>query len=110
MDTFTFKPLVNPQGEVSFRSLEAQFGDGYRQIAGDGINTKMQTWPLQFRGQKSYITQIRDFLDSHAHTPFEWVMQPFNETLVVIAKKYSVRVITYDLLDLSVTFEEYAKP
>ena len=32
--------------EVSFRSLEAQFGDGYRQRGADGINPERQTWRI----------------------------------------------------------------
>lgn len=110
MDTFTWKPLVNPVGQIRHRSLSAKFGDGYEQVAGDGIHTKTQTWPLQFRGRASYITPIRTFLDDHAHTAFQWTIDPTGEILVVRAPEYDLRFITHDLHELSVTFTEFHKP
>ncbi|MCP5854454.1 phage tail protein, partial [Klebsiella pneumoniae] len=45
-DTFTWCPYIEPTGSGTFRVRSAQFGNGYRQVAGDGINNEVQSWPL----------------------------------------------------------------
>jgi len=73
MQTFTWSPTSEPTGEEQFRVMTAQFGDGYKQTAGDGINNTAQSWPVQFVGSAAYITQIRDFLRAHGGVkPFFW--------------------------------------
>ena len=48
----TFTPPSNPDigssGQHKFRILEANFGDGYTQAAGDGINTQEGTFTLSW--------------------------------------------------------------
>ena len=39
-DTFTWRTRKTAQGTETARTLQAQFGDGYKQIAGIGINDK----------------------------------------------------------------------
>ncbi|WP_272518480.1 phage tail protein, partial [Providencia sp. PROV208] len=34
----------SPVGEFKHRIKEVEFGDGYKQVAGDGINTESQSW------------------------------------------------------------------
>ncbi|MCP6536485.1 phage tail protein, partial [Klebsiella pneumoniae] len=50
IEIFTWSPRVNPQQTVNFRVRKAQFGDGYAQVSGDGINTRSQDWELSFVG------------------------------------------------------------
>ncbi|CBA30122.1 phage tail protein [Cronobacter turicensis] len=64
-ETFTWCPRINAGGEVTHRVRRAQFGDGYAQASGDGINAHGQKWDLEFVGDESYITAIMDFLDRH---------------------------------------------
>jgi phage-related protein len=52
MPAQTFTPVVNPTPPISAkitpRVLRAQFGDGYSQRAGDGLNTKKRTYELSW--------------------------------------------------------------
>lgn len=38
LETFNWSPRVNPSQDVTMRTREAQFGDGYTQTSGDGLN------------------------------------------------------------------------
>ncbi|WP_243689793.1 phage tail protein, partial [Cronobacter sakazakii] len=49
-ETFTWCPRINAGGEVTHRVRRAQFGDGYAQASGDGINARGQKWDLEFVG------------------------------------------------------------
>lgn len=64
-DTFTWIPLVQPQGAVKLRTRAAQFGDGYRQVVGDGINVKTQSWPFSWIGTDAQMLALTNFLDAH---------------------------------------------
>ncbi len=74
VDTFNpaIPPQEEPQGEVMLRVRKTQFGDGYSQVGGDGLNPKVQNWPLVFRGTTAEITPIRDFMDAHIGISFYW--------------------------------------
>ncbi|NOK93697.1 phage tail protein, partial [Escherichia coli] len=63
IEIFTWSPRVNPQQTVNFRVRKAQFGDGYTQVSGDGINTRSQDWELSFVGTEDYIRPIKQFFD-----------------------------------------------
>ncbi|AVX37917.1 phage tail protein [Yersinia massiliensis] len=85
---FTFCPRVEATAKTEFRTREIQFGDGYIQRAGDGINTKSTEWTLQFIGDWDYIKPILDFLDEHqGHTAFEWT-NPMGELGLYVCKAY----------------------
>jgi phage-related protein len=72
VDTFTppFPPQEAPSGEIVLRIKQTQFGDGYRQIVGDGLNTKIQRWPLTWKGTVTEIREITDFMDAHIGVSF----------------------------------------
>nr|WP_113865017.1 phage tail protein [Brenneria salicis]NMN90982.1 phage-related protein [Brenneria salicis ATCC 15712 = DSM 30166]RBP66474.1 phage-related protein [Brenneria salicis ATCC 15712 = DSM 30166]RLM32067.1 phage tail protein [Brenneria salicis ATCC 15712 = DSM 30166] len=79
METFTFCPRVNPEGEFTQRTRAVQFGDGYTQRSGDGINSESQSWPLTFVGDNTFIQEIMAFLRRHnGYTAFQWV-SPLSE-------------------------------
>lgn len=80
LEVFQWSPRRNPQAEVKFRVLRAQFGDGYEQVVGDGINNRTESWPLSFFGSESEIRPIKDFLDRHgASRAFLWTA-PLEQT------------------------------
>lgn len=74
VDTFT--PAVpvqeGPTGDTILRVKQTQFGDGYRQIIGDGMNTKIQRWPISFKGTVSELASIKIFFNSHIGISFYW--------------------------------------
>ena len=44
IETFQWSPRTNAAADATFRIRKAQFGDGYVQVAGDGINFRAQNW------------------------------------------------------------------
>lgn len=66
MENFLYPARVDKTGQITDRNLVTQFGDGYAQRTGDGINTKQEKWPLSFVGREKKIKPIKDFLDRHA--------------------------------------------
>ena len=69
-ETFTWCPQIDPVGEVQHRTLRAQFGDGYAQVAADGINARSESWPLSFTGRLTTIAPLREFPQkSHPRIP-----------------------------------------
>lgn len=71
-DTFNFPYTTEPTGTVTLRTRSAQFGDGYKQTVADGLNTKVQSWPVSFDGDSSFIDPIVAFLDGHVGQSFYW--------------------------------------
>jgi phage-related protein len=73
IQTFGFRARVNAAGDTRFRIRKAQFGDGYAQVAGDGINPVIRTWDLTFTGPREFIDDIIKFLESHQGVKsFQW--------------------------------------
>lgn len=68
MDTFSppIPPQEGPSGEVKFNVTEIGFGDGYVSSFGEGMNNRIQSWPMVWRGTDAEILPIRDFFDDHS--------------------------------------------
>ncbi|KMJ44720.1 minor tail family protein [Xenorhabdus khoisanae] len=72
-EEFTYVPRVNPVADITQRVRAVQFGDGYTQRSGSGINSEHQSWTVSFAGNKQYIDEIRQFLARHAgYRAFKW--------------------------------------
>lgn len=111
MEVFSWQPRVDAMGQVSHRTLFAQFGDGYTQSVGDGININKQSWPLEFVGRGDYIRPIRAFLDRHGgYKAFEWTPPLGGVTTCRAPKGYSLKGHGADVWTLGVTFEEAPVP
>lgn len=107
METFDFCPRINPTGQTTFRTRVAQFGDGYAQRVGDGINTRKESWPLEFIGNEEYIAPIKSFLDSHAgHMPFMWTPPLGEQGEYVAPDGYALTAMGGDAYTLTVTLVE----
>lgn len=58
---------------IKFRTVVAQFGDGYKQISADGINTKDESYAVTVNAQTAEAQVIMDFFDQHNGTrSFLW--------------------------------------
>lgn len=84
--TDTFSPPVTPSigggTDVTARTNEAPFGDGYVQAQPDGLNPIEQTWSLSWNNTltKAQLKQIFDFFAAKAGaTPFFYTL-PFETT------------------------------
>lgn len=84
-DTFTWATQVSPTATDAINLYTAQFGDGYEQVAVNGINTVAEEWELTWTGKKKDVAAIRAFLHSHAHQSFWW-SNPWGEK-----KRYRVK-------------------
>ncbi len=80
--TFRFPARYGSEGEFEPLIREVQFGDGYRQITGDGINGEKESWPLTFSGPWTFIDPIVKFLREHAgYRSFKWRNPMYQEGL-----------------------------
>lgn len=109
-ETFRWKPVGQPAGTVTFRRHVAQFGDGYRQVVGDGINKKVQAWPVQFAGTREQMQEIVDFLDRHAGTrSFFWTPPMGVEGYYEVAE-YSPSPMGGTAYTVSAKFQQVFRP
>jgi len=105
--TFTWTPYIEPTGTGTFRVRSAQFGNGYRQVAGDGINNEVQSWPLTFRGKEAYVLEILTFLRSHkGFAPFTWT-PPLGAAALFTCASYAATPHGAGLYTLTATFDQY---
>lgn len=109
--TFTWVPRRQAAGETTFRVRAAQFGDGYRQVAADGINNRVQSWQLTFNGRRQRIADIAAFLDARAgHERFYWTPPLASTPRLFTAGAYSLQAEGGELFTLTVTFAEAFQP
>lgn len=108
---FTWQADGQATGEVTLRVLASQFGDGYQQVAKDGINNKVQNWPLVFTGTADRIREIAAFLDARGGAEaFTWTPPLATVPGLYRAAKYSPQHLGGDTYRLSVTFMETFAP
>lgn len=104
LETFTWSPLNGPTADIQYRNRSAQYGDGYEQIVGDGINSESQSWPLTFTGMKAEILPILAFIRAHGgRRSFKWV-NPLGELGLYRATEIKPKVIDFARMSVSVTF------
>jgi phage-related protein len=106
MDTFTFRPDKAAPAEFTQRTRSAQYGNGYMQEAGDGLNTESQSWFLTFTGDKARIISIRDFLRSQkGYKAFIW-STPLDGPLYFKCRAYNPAPMGGAAWSLTATFEQ----
>lgn len=106
-DDFTWCPFVEPTGTGTFRVRSAQFGGGYKQVAGDGLNVESQSWPLTFKGDEAYIKEILDFLRARSgHVSFTWT-PPLGDQARWTCSTYTASPMGAGMHTLTATFDQY---
>lgn len=109
LETFTWSPRLGASGTEDERVRSAQFGDGFAQVVGDGINAVTHRWPLTFTGSEDYVREIRDFLRRHGKTKaFLWT-PPLGE-LGLYMRSEMVLTGNGRVYSLAVTFETAYHP
>lgn len=118
-ERFNFKIKAQPTGRVEFRTLEAQFGDGYSQSVGDGINTRVQSWNIAAIGNlapgacpadKGDYLAIKAFLDARqGWQSFLWTPPGESEGLYRCTS-YSPTKTGPNIWSLSATFTQVFNP
>lgn len=109
-ETFKWKATGTPAGQVTLRVLKSQYGDGYSAELADGINNKVQNWPLLFMGSEVEMQEIVDFLDDHAGAiGFFWTPPLGKQGLYKVAS-YAPSHLGGDVYSVSATFEQKFAP
>ncbi|MDX7993205.1 phage tail protein [Xenorhabdus littoralis] len=97
----------SPSGEFKHRIKEVVFGDGYKQVSGDGINPETQSWPYSYTGMKDEVMPIFQFIRRHTLKSFIWT-PPFGEKGLYRVKADSITMIPMagGIMKISATFEQ----
>jgi phage-related protein len=115
VDVFAFKIRAEPSGQVTYRKLTAQFGDGYSQAAADGINNRLQVWNIEARGPwlvpgcltGQPVKSVADFLDAtEGYTSFDWMPPDSTEAIRVGCDGYSLQKMGNGITTLSAVFKQ----
>ncbi|WP_312041209.1 phage tail protein [Pantoea eucalypti] len=111
IDTFGWCVRTGATEEVTVATLQAQFGDGYKQVAGAGINDQRESWPVTCSGSKAEMATVRAFLKGHVTVSCWWV-NPWGEKKLYRVKSDSIRsaFINGDFVEISFTFEQAFAP
>lgn len=109
-EVFEWAPLVEATGEEKFRTRSLQFGEGYRQVAQDGINNASQKWPLTFGGDEQEIEPIVLFLRRHAGArSFLW-KPPLSVQSYWTCSGFNLTPHVDGVYTLTATFEQSFQP
>lgn len=108
--TFTWPVQARLTGTTTLRTLSAQFGDGYEQVAADGINNKIQSWPVTIKGYKADVTPARDFLDARqGYQSFFWT-PPLGAQGYYRCKEYDLVHLGGSAWQLTAIFKQAFQP
>lgn len=110
MAVFTFPVEANNTGSKEYITRTVQYGDGYTQSSGEGINSSRKTWSISFSGRKSKVDEVRAFLDEReGYKSFAWT-DPNGEIGLYKAEKYDVLPYARDIFKLTTTFTQVFSP
>lgn len=111
IDTFTWCVRIGASEELNVATLQAQFGDGYKQVASAGINTSLESWALTCSGTLTEMAEVRAFLKSHVISSFWWT-NPWGEKKLyrVISDSISPSFVNGNFVDIAFTFEQAFAP
>ena len=103
---FTWIPDKGASVENEPKRRVAQFGDGYQQRVGSGINASPRSWRLEFTRPRAKASAIDAFLNDHAGvTSFIW-MPPVGGVGKWICASWSATVPARGTQKITATFEE----
>ncbi|AOM40027.1 phage tail protein [Xenorhabdus hominickii] len=115
LEEFTYIPRVNAAGDVTQKVRTVQFGDGYTQRSGSGLNSEHQNWTVSFVGNKQYIGEIRQFLVRHAgYRAFKW-QNPLSDMGLYVCQGHKLTAMGMNgrqepMYQLSAVFETTYQP
>lgn len=105
-ETFTWTPPASGNETTTYRVRSTPSGDGDRPVAADGIDNKIEFWPVSFTGTKEEIRPIKDFLDRHAgYQAFYWT-PPVGEKGIFRSFDIILTPLGGEIYTLSTVFEQ----
>lgn len=110
-EVFTWLPLIGSAGRSVFRIRKAQFGEGYAQRASDGLNPEDSSWPVRFRGTRTAMTPIIDFLRAHAGVrAFQWTPPAHGLAGLYVCEEFTQTELANDRIEITATFIQAPGP
>ncbi|WP_419689148.1 phage tail protein [Burkholderia theae] len=110
-DTFIWSPTVEGfGGDTTLRVRKAEFGDGYTQRAGDGLNNRLTPYNLRFVGKADKISAILAFLDAHAGAVSFFWTPPLRPQARFVCEKYTEPVKNGNVYTITAQFEPTFAP
>ncbi|MEC5321582.1 phage tail protein [Brenneria populi subsp. brevivirga] len=113
IETFTWPTQIGNRPEVEYKETvrKVQFGDGYSQTSGAGINSELISFPYSYRGKIETVIAIRNFLRRHRKKAFIWT-PPYGEKGLYLAAADSIRLTPVGKTQgiVSATFEQTVAP
>lgn len=103
-------PQEDPSATVRNRVRRTQFGDGYAQVVTDGLNVRVQRWPLSYKGTDAEINVIRAFVDSHVGISFLWTPPLGVQGRYLFTEEYGLVPSSAGWATLNVTLEQVYFP
>lgn len=103
----TIAPSYNSPKSKEFKVLTANFGDGYKQRVGDGINNVSETWELSWGLLTlAQADNITDFFDARDGTDsFDWTT-PDGDTKKFFTSSYGRTPVANNIFSVSARLEE----
>jgi len=109
MTTFTWTATYATTVETTPRVLKNEFGAGYTQRAGDGINTMLKKWAVEVIGDVSTIDAVEDFLEARGGwDDFDWTPPRAAASSKYICPTWSREFYGDDVDKMIMSFEEVA--
>lgn len=110
-DTFSWATRIQASEQLTVSAVQAQFGDGYKQMAGKGINDAAESWSLSCNGEVTVMASVRAFLKNHVVASFWWT-NPWGEKKLYRVKADSInpKFINGGLVEITFTFEQAFAP
>jgi len=110
-DTFNWCARVEASEQITVSTIQAQFGDGYKQIAGRGVNEQAESWSLTCNGQKAVMAEVRAFLRNHVTSSFWWT-NPWGEKKLYRVKSDSInpKFVNGNFAEIAFIFEQVFAP
>lgn len=106
----SIKPSTSSSKTKTPRVKSIQFGNGYKQIYGDGINNNLEVWSIGFTVNDTNKQSIETFLNSSAgYIPFYWTA-PENGSIqkMYLCTTWNVVPLGRNIYSITANFEEWA--
>ncbi|SDV51675.1 phage tail protein [Chitinasiproducens palmae] len=109
IETFGWDVDAGQSGEVTFGVDKVQYGDGFAQRTGQGLNACVAAWPVSLTDFAVTVSPIVDFLNRHKGArAFMWT-PPYGDAALFTCGKYRVSR-RGPLLTIEATFEQTFSP
>lgn len=102
--------LESSQESIEVRTQLAQFGDGYRQEAEDGLNARKRTSSWAWHLDRTDIDTIETFLETNGVSGFEFTAPARSAAVNFKCTKWSRKYVTGDSDRLEAEFEQIFVP